>query len=158
VSNAVHVEAPSAAPSITVQSGGWSELWLKEDWWAIWLGLGIVLAGYAFYANGSTIKWIAVTSAKWTTFAQLGASFSKDISRYLAQFVLWLVIFGIALSALGHKPKEFLPAFIFLYLLSVLIFALGQWTQANYYNLATASRCAVARPVHLERYRAAALA
>jgi uncharacterized integral membrane protein (TIGR00698 family) len=135
VSNAVHVEAPSAAPSITVQSGGWSELWLKEDWWVIWLGLGIVLAGYAFYANGSTIKWIAVTSAKWTTFAQLGASFSKDISRYLAQFVLWLVIFGIALSALGHKPKEFLPAFIFLYLLSVLIFALGQWTQANYYNL-----------------------
>ena len=20
----------------------WRELWLKEDWWAIWLGLGIV--------------------------------------------------------------------------------------------------------------------
>jgi hypothetical protein len=21
----------------------WSELWLKEDWWSIWLGFGIVL-------------------------------------------------------------------------------------------------------------------
>ena len=26
----------------------WRELWLKEDWWAIWLGLGIVIIGYAF--------------------------------------------------------------------------------------------------------------
>jgi hypothetical protein len=26
----------------------WRELWLKEDWWAIWLGLGIVLIAYIF--------------------------------------------------------------------------------------------------------------
>ena len=27
-------------------TSGWRELWLKEDWWAIWLGLGIVVIGY----------------------------------------------------------------------------------------------------------------
>jgi hypothetical protein len=24
-------------------SVGWREMWLKEDWWAIWLGLGQVV-------------------------------------------------------------------------------------------------------------------
>jgi hypothetical protein len=33
----------------------WREVWLKEDWWAIWLGLGIVLVAYLFFANGSSI-------------------------------------------------------------------------------------------------------
>jgi hypothetical protein len=27
------------------------------------------------------------------------------------------------------------PSFVFIYVFAVLIFALGQWTQANYYNL-----------------------
>ena len=36
----------------------WRELWLKEDWWAIWLGLGIVLVAYLFFANGASIKWL----------------------------------------------------------------------------------------------------
>ncbi len=27
----------------------WRELWLKEDWWAIWLGLGIVVIAYGFF-------------------------------------------------------------------------------------------------------------
>ena len=36
----------------------WRELFLKEDWWAIWLGLGIVLTAYLFFAAGSSIRWI----------------------------------------------------------------------------------------------------
>jgi uncharacterized integral membrane protein (TIGR00698 family) len=116
-------------------STGWNELWLKEDWWAIWLGLGIVLVAYIFFANGSSIRWIAVTPAKWSTLSQLGAHFAANAARYVAQFVLWAVAFTVALSALGHKAREFLPSFVFLYVLSVVIFALGQWDRANYYNL-----------------------
>lgn len=117
------------------QSTGWNELWLKEDWWAIWLGLGLVLAAYILFANGSSIRWLAVTPAKWSTFSQLGAHFADNVLRYVAQFVLWAVTFTIALAALGYKAREFLPSFVLLYVLSVVIFALGQWDQANYYNL-----------------------
>jgi len=120
-----------AAPRRT----GWRELWLKEDWWAIWLGLGIVVAGYMFFANGSSIKWIAVTPARWSSFAQLGAHFAGNLDRYLVQFVLWLAVFSVALAALGHKAREFVPSFVFLYLVSVAIFAIGQWDQASRYNL-----------------------
>ena len=119
-------------PSVT---SGWRELALKEDWWAIWLGLGIVLVSYVLFANGGSLKWIAVTPEKWTTLSQLGAHFAANWLRYLAQFVLWLLIFAAALTALGYSARDFAPSFVFLYAFSVLIFALGQWTQANYYNL-----------------------
>jgi uncharacterized integral membrane protein (TIGR00698 family) len=126
------VAGADRAPSSSV---GWRELWLKEDWWAIWLGLGIVIAGYVLFANGASLKWIAVTPEKWSGLDQLGAHFAANGLRYLAQFALWLAIFTLALTILGHRPREFVPSFAFLYLFSVLIFALGQWTQANYYNL-----------------------
>jgi uncharacterized integral membrane protein (TIGR00698 family) len=113
----------------------WRELWLKEDWWAIWLGLGIVLVAYLFFANGASIKWLTVTPAKWSTLSQLGAHFAANYVRYIAQFVGWLVVFTVALSALGYKAREFIPSFVVLYLISVLIFTLGQWDKANTYNL-----------------------
>ena len=34
---------PTAARLATNQAPGWRELWLKEDWWAVWIGLGFVL-------------------------------------------------------------------------------------------------------------------
>jgi uncharacterized integral membrane protein (TIGR00698 family) len=116
-------------------SAGWGELWRKEDWWAIWLGLGLVLAGYLLFVNGSSLRWIAVTPAKWANGAQLLAHFQDNVARYVAQFVLWLVTFTIALTALGHRARDFVPAFVFLYLVSVAIFVIGQWDQANTYNL-----------------------
>ena len=125
----IYQERPAAPPL------RWRELWLKEDWWAIWLGLGIVTVAYVFFAQGASIKWIAVTPAKWSTFAQLGAHFADNATRYIAQFAAWLVVFSIALTALGHKARTFIPSFALLYVLSVAIFALGQWDKAATYNL-----------------------
>ena len=116
-------------------TSGWSELWRKEDWWAIWIGLGIVLIAYILFANGDSLKWIAVTPAKWSSFDQLAAHFSGNILRYAAQLGLWLLIFTAATAILGHKPAAFIPAFLLLYLISLAIFSVGQWDQANKYNL-----------------------
>ena len=113
----------------------WRELWLKEDWWAIWLGLGLVVVAYILFANGTSIRWIAVTPAKWSTLPQLGEHFAANYARYIVQFLLWLGVFTVALTALGHKVRDFVPSFVFLYVLSVVIFALGQWDKANTYNL-----------------------
>ena len=66
---------------------------------------------------------------------QLGAHFADNWPRYLAQFATWLALFTMALTALGHKVREFVPAFALLYAVSVAIFVVGQWTEANYYNL-----------------------
>src|SRR5260370_18543602 len=129
------IDAEVPSDLIRPASQGWRELWLKEDWWAIWLGLGIVVIAYVAFANGSSIRWIAVTPAKWSSTAQLGAHFAANIDRYVAQFIAWLAVFSLALGALGYRAREFIPAFILLYLSSVVIFAIGQWDQASTYNL-----------------------
>jgi uncharacterized integral membrane protein (TIGR00698 family) len=117
------------------QSGGWNELYLKEDWWAIWLGLGIVIVAFLFFAGGSSIKWIAVAPGKWSNFGQLGSHFVAHIGQYIAQFIMWAVILGISIRMLGFKLSEFLPSFIFVYVISIIIFMIGAWNQAAYYNL-----------------------
>lgn len=114
---------------------GWRELYLKEDWWAIWLGIGIVLLAWAFFVNGSTIKWIAVTPKKWSSIGQLAADFAAHFDQYLAQFCLWLAIFAVSARAMGHRLTHFMPAFAFVYIASVIIIAIGAWEQASYYNL-----------------------
>ena len=44
----------------------WGELFRKEDWWAIWIGLGLIAVALALFAAGSTIKWIAPAPQKWS--------------------------------------------------------------------------------------------
>jgi uncharacterized integral membrane protein (TIGR00698 family) len=117
------------------KTSGWRELWLKEDWWAVWLGIAIVIAALALFLNGSSLKWIAVTPAKWATPAALGAHFAENYLRYAVQFAAWLAVFTAALTAMGQKPSEFIPAFVFVYLVSVLILSLGAWESASKYNL-----------------------
>lgn len=114
----------------------WGDLWRKEDWWAIWIGLGLLIAALIFFAAGSSgLKWIAVTPAKWANFDQLGGFFAANWGRFVAQLVLWLALFGVAASALGFKVRPFLASFVGIYILSIIIIALGNWTQAAKYNL-----------------------
>jgi uncharacterized membrane protein YadS len=116
-------------------ASAWTELWRKEDWWAIWLGLGIVVVGIVLFASGASWRWVAVTPPRWTSFAQLGAHFAENWLRYVVQFLLWTAAFSVALAAMGHKLRAFLPSFVFLYALSVVVFTVGQWDRASYYNL-----------------------
>src|SRR6185369_10406461 len=78
--------------------------------------------------------WIAVTPPRWSTFAQIGAHLGGNAVRYAAQFALWLVLFSVAVKTIGYRLSEFVPAFVFVYMLSLLIFVLGQWTAASVYG------------------------
>jgi uncharacterized membrane protein YadS len=117
------------------RQSSWRELFAKEDWWAVWIGLGLVIVAALLFANGASLKWIAVTPQKWSTLDQVGKQFSDNATRYLALFALWLILFGIAVRALGFRLAEFLPAFVIVFVVSALIFALGAWDQASRYNL-----------------------
>lgn len=130
-----HAATESETPESVVKSVGWKELWLKEDWWAIWLGLGIIAVAYLFFANGSSIKWIAVTPAKWSSLDQMWSHFSSHITQYAAQFVMWLIIFSISVRVMGFKLGEFIPSFVFIYIASIIIIIVGAWTEASHYNL-----------------------
>ncbi|MES2427725.1 MAG: putative sulfate exporter family transporter [Bacteroidota bacterium] len=117
------------------KSSGWKEFWSKEDWWAVWLGLGIVGLAYVFYLSGSSISWIAVAPSKWSTFSQLTGQFVKNGIKYLALLGVLLVLFTLVTSRIGQKPKHFIPAFTFVFVISTIIYSLGSWDQASKYTL-----------------------
>ncbi len=113
----------------------WSELVRKEDWWAIWIGLGLIAVGLALFAGGSSIKWIAVAPQKWSHLSDVTQQLKAHGLQYAALFVLWAVAFGIGAAALGIKISRFLPAFLLVYVATGSIYFLGQWDQAAHYNL-----------------------
>jgi uncharacterized membrane protein YadS len=114
---------------------GWRQLRRSEDWFAIWIGLAVVVASCVLFWSGTTLRWIAVLPPRWTSFEQIASDLAANWPRYAAQFGLWLVVFSAALSSLGYKARAFVPAFALLYIAAYAIFVAGQWEGAVRYNL-----------------------
>ena len=120
---------------LSVRPSSWNELFRKEDWWAIWIGLGLVAAAILLFVNGGSIKWIAVAPQKWTHLADVAGQLQTHGAQYAALFVLWAATLGIGAAALGIRLSRFLPAFLTLYAAAGAIYFLGLWDQAAHYNL-----------------------
>src|ERR1700692_1840378 len=112
-----------------------SELFRKEDWWAIWIGLGLVAVALALFANSGSIKWIAVAPQKWSRLADAAAQLPAHGAQYAALFILWAASFGMGAAALGLRLARFLRAFLALCAAAGAIYFLGLWDQAAHYNL-----------------------
>ncbi len=111
------------------------ELIGKEDWLAIWIGLGLVLAAIGLVAAGSSIRWLAIAPQKWHTVAEAAAQLREHATQYLALFAVWTLLFGLGVRALGFRVAEFLGSFTALDVVALLLYVLGQWDQAARYNL-----------------------
>jgi uncharacterized integral membrane protein (TIGR00698 family) len=127
--------AQSAHSRVIARRSPWGDLVRKEDWWAIWIGLGLIAVAVALFAGGSSIKWIAVAPQKWSHLSDVTLQLKQHGPQYAALFVLWSLSFGIGAAALGIKISRFLPAFLLIYLAAGSIYFLGLWDQAAHYNL-----------------------
>jgi len=118
---------------------GWKELYLKEDWWAVWLGIALVVFAILLFQAGSSniVKALAINPGglKWNSFGQLAGHFAQNAQLYLYQFLFWLVLFGATTAIMGVKLREFVPAFIFLYIGSLIMFVIAGWANAAQFNL-----------------------
>jgi len=113
----------------------WRGLFSTEDWLAVWISLLVIIVAGALFASGGSIKWLAVAPAKWSGLAQLTADVTGRLTSYIALFVVFALLFGAGIVALGQRLAHFLPAFLILFIGSALIFAVGAWTGAAKYNL-----------------------
>ena len=121
-----------------VRGKGWNELYLKEDWWAIWLGTGLMVLALVLYNSGSHfLSALAVNPGglKWSSFDQLTDHFAKNADMYFLQFIFWMALFGVSCRIMGIKLNQFVPSFIFLYVLSIAIFSVAGWVNAAKFNL-----------------------
>ena len=118
---------------------GWKELYLKEDWWAVWLGFALMVLAIVLFQAGSSniLKALAINPGglRWSSFGQLADHFAKNAHLYFYQFVFWLILFGATTATMGVKLKEFIPGFIFLYVASIVMFAIAGWANAAQFNL-----------------------
>jgi uncharacterized integral membrane protein (TIGR00698 family) len=135
--NDITRDLPQAVrPSITTSNqaarGG---LFFNEDWWSVWIGLLVVVVAWLLFASGSSIKWLATAPAKWSSVAQAGQDLVAHLPNYAALFLVFAVLFGIALAVLKQRLAHFLPAFLILFAVSLLIFETAAWSQASHYNL-----------------------
>jgi len=128
------IAGTTKAPPIR-RASAWSELFSKEDWWAIWLGCGLIAAAALLFANGGSIKWLAVAPQKWSHLPDVATQLQQNGLRYVSLFALWALLFGLGLAALGINLTAFLPAFLVLFVVAAVLYFLGLWDQSARYNL-----------------------
>jgi len=112
-----------------------SDLFRKEDWWAVWIGLGLIAVASILFAQGDSIKWLAVAPQKWSHATEVTAQLRANGLRFAALYVLWALLFGIGAAALRMPWRQFLPAFLVVFVVASILYFIGLWDQAAHYNL-----------------------
>jgi len=104
------------------------KLWRTEDYWAVWLGLGLVVLALLVFFSGGTIKGWALTPGTWSGLADLGSDLARGAGGYLAVFLLFGSVFTLSMAIMGRKVAQFVPGFAILFAGSLAVFYLSGWS------------------------------
>lgn len=130
---------PQVEDKVVADKFAWSDLYKKEDWWAIWLGFIIIAAGIISVTTGAfTFK--AVKFPTWGTeeapniLSGLNGSYFVSL---LITFVVLIVLFSIGAYFMGKDVPKFALGFTGVFLCALLAYALAaQKTMSNYVEYA----------------------
>ena len=110
-----------------------SKLWKTEDWLACWLGFIIIAVG-AVAVLTKAFDFSALKFSTWTlgeTLDEKAAAKVVDLGVQFASGAFWIklvrtflvlaVLFGAGVKLQGEKLKKFIPAFVCLFVLAVVV-------------------------------------
>ncbi len=115
-----------------------TEYFLKEDWWAVWLGIGLVVVDLmSFTGTDSLFKGLAVSPGHmdWHDPREIIDHLTDNAHLYFQLFVIWSFLFGVSCRIMGIGFGRFLPSFAFLFALSIFVFSVSGWVHASEFNL-----------------------
>lgn len=111
----------------------WSDLTRKEDWLTVWVGFILIALASVSVLTG----WFDMSALKFSTWAcgetlsEAAASKIVPLSEQFTSWVFWrkllvsIVVLGILFTAgiklQGGKIKEYIPAFIALFVIAVVV-------------------------------------
>lgn len=104
-----------------------SDLWKKEDWLAVWIGAIVILIACVTVLSGafdfSALKfstwhlWENVSEKK-ALLSQINGAF---LVKLLRTVVVLTILFTAGIKLMGGKVKQFLPAFLVLFVIAVAV-------------------------------------
>jgi len=121
----------------------------SEDWWAVFIGLGIVAFAILLWLAGQSLNLFAAKIPSWSNWAFLfnGGEVTKDgetsvvagligrLPNIIALFVLFAAVFTIAAHFLKLRTSSYLAGFTVLFVLSFVVNVFSSSKFANSYNL-----------------------
>lgn len=104
-----------------------SNLWKTEDWMAVWLGFIVISIAIVSVLSGS-FDFTATKFSTWhlwedvSEFKSLGSQFTGAFwVKLVRTFIVLASLFSIGVKLQGGKIKEFLPAFVILFVISIIV-------------------------------------
>jgi uncharacterized membrane protein YadS len=105
----------------------WSALYKKEDWWAVWVGLLILLLSVPSYVGVFPLGWIPA-SAPWTSLsAALTSKIFNPWLGLLGSFAFVALLLVPATRANNVRTRDWLKGFAVIFFVSW-----GVWILSNY--------------------------
>ena len=109
---------------VTVEKFHWSDLYKKEDWLSVWIGFIVIIIAAVAVLTGS-FKFDALNFGKWGpgASASLGSQLAKG-SFWIAlirTFLVTAVLFSAGAKLKGESLKKYIPAYVVLFVLAVLV-------------------------------------
>lgn len=97
----------------------------KEDYWAIIVGLGLLIIFSITYITGNIalVKNLSVGFSEWYGLNIIDAFLGNGsrINNIISLYAVFAVLFSIAGYFLGYKIKRFFVGFTILYILSIIV-------------------------------------
>ena len=124
-----------------------SDLWKKEDWLACWIGFIVIIVAAIAVLTGA-FDFSALKFAKWhlwenvadkVVFASLWTA--ETLRKLIVTFLVTGVLFTIGAKLQGEKLSKYIPAYVALFLISVVVriisaeFTLNQYLEWAFWAL-----------------------
>lgn len=119
----------------TRKTSRFSNLWLKEDYWAVWIGLGTILIALLIYKLGGSIGPLGVGFEAFDNFSVVPGQLAGLIPHLILLYVVLAIIFAVAIKIMGHSIPQFLKGFTLLFVMAIIVQILGSWNPAKALSL-----------------------